>query len=186
MIMNVETSLVSNTDSILGNVAPIYNQIFGAIIILIVGIILGRLVGILLDKIFREVQLDRAFNLFSRQTYSFGKALSDLVSFIMYLISFIWALIFLDVFNFVVGFILWLLVLVLAGSFVLNSLEFFPNIFSGYALRKRKKGSEKKFDSLNIKGIIENIGFVRTKVVSSLGDEYYIPNKIVLDKLKDK
>ncbi|MCF7866171.1 hypothetical protein K9M18_01895 [Candidatus Woesearchaeota archaeon] len=184
--MDLETSIVANTDSILGNVAPIYNQIFGALIILIVGIILGRLLGILLDKFFREIQLDKAFNMFSRQTYSLGKAISDLFSFCVYLGSFIWALIFLNAFNVVFGFLLWLFLIIIFGSVILNAIEFLPNIYAGNLLRKNNYFKKDSFNFFDIKGVVKKFGFFRVNIISDSGDEYFISNKVLLNEIRKK
>lgn len=184
--MAVNDTIVETTNVFLGNVAPIYDNIFSAIIILLVGIVIGRLVGILLDKLFAELQIDRAVNSVSRQTYSLGKALSDIFSFLIYLASLFLALDKIGALFIVLNILLGLIVLVALGAFILEAIDFLPNLYAGIMLNA--KGLKKGFDFhfMNLSGKIVKKSLLSVKIVSENKDEYYVPNLAVLNSLKSK
>lgn len=182
----LNNTIAGQTTVFLGDVAPIYDKIFSAIIILLVGIVIGRIVGILLDKLFVELQINKAASMFSRRTYSLAKALSDIFSFLTYLGALFLALDKIGALFLVLNILLGLIILIALGALILEAIDFFPNLFAGIMLKSKgiNKGIDFKF--MNLKGKIEHKGLLSIMIISENKDEYHIPNRAVLSSLKSK
>ncbi|MCF7872257.1 hypothetical protein K9L97_04450 [Candidatus Woesearchaeota archaeon] len=183
--MESDLGFNGNFDVFLGTVSPFYISLVSGLIILVVGIILGRVIGIILDKFFREIDFDSAINVFSRRTYSFGSALSDIVSFVIYFISVIYAFNVFGILSFAIKFLLVVFGLVLGGSLLLNAFEFFPNFIAGILIRKRRLiKSNEELCLLGVKGKVLSVGLLRIRLLSKSFEDVFISNIVAFHELK--
>ncbi len=153
-------------------------KIVVGLVVLLVGFCLGILVKKIVFKILQQVELNSVLSK-AGITYNMERTISFVVSFVIYLITFV---IFLDqlgitsiVVYFVVGAILMLIVL----TFVVSLKDVIPNMVAWIALMKRGKikiGS--KIEVCEIKGIVERIGLLETEIKTEQGDILFVPNSL--------
>jgi len=153
------------------------NKILVAVIILFIGFIVGKVVGKLLEKGLKQVSLNKMIKEVSGIRISFEEMIAHFVMYFIYFISIVMALrhigIATDILN-----ILSAVVIVLIGVFILLSVkDFIPNIISGIVLHQ--KGTIKKGEVIEvnkIKGKIEAMTLLETKLKTKSGDIIIIPN----------
>lgn len=169
--MTFEEDLANLTD---GNFAL---QILIALIIFIFSLILGKILGRLIDKFCTKISLNQVFYDITKIKLNLNRILSSIVSYTIYFIGFVWSLNYMGIastiLNFISGFTL-ILVLILA---FLSFKDFIPNLVSGFFIHS--KGYLKEGDVIklhDIEGKIIFLNLVETKVKTKEGDLIFIPN----------
>lgn len=179
--------VLSATDAFFSELTPVYNQIVTAIIILIMGFVAGRIIGLILDKLFTEFLFDKAINKITQKRYSFGKIISDIISFAIYVMSIYFALNILGGLEIVEQIFLWLTIVVFAGTLILSLLDLIPNIISGFIIRNIPRFAKGNNIRMRIiKGEVKSVGIVNTKIINDLGDSHYFPNKGLFSEINNK
>ncbi len=161
--------------NLLGGISPLLTDIGIAIIILLLGFIIGKVTRILLEKILLELQVDKGLKAIKRNI-SLRKSLPILMSIIIYSIAVMLALNHLGILEAVLKAILALVLLILAGSIILWLSHLLPNVVAGFKLRSKKDFTEGMIiKSKVVRGRIKKIGFLKTRIESE-EDTYLVPN----------
>lgn len=180
-----ETFTVAS-DTVVKNLEPVYTNIATAIIIILVGFMVGKLIGILLDKFFFQIQLDEFFSrVLKRKFANLSRTLSDVISVLIYAGSLIWALATMNILKFVLLGLLYLAMLIAIGSLMLGLIDLLPNFISGIIIRNRKLVKPgKKIRTTGVFGTVEKSGLLQTKLITKKGDVIFIPNQSIYQNLK--
>lgn len=157
--------------------AGFINKIIVAIILVLIGFIIGKAVSKLLQKTLKQVELNKVIKDISGIRISLEGMIYHFVEYFIYFISIVMALrhigIATDILN-----ILSAVVIVLIGIFILLSIkDFIPNVISGIILHQ--KATIKKGDIIiinNVKGKVESMTLLETRLKTKSGDIIIIPN----------
>ncbi|MAG47422.1 hypothetical protein CL617_02355 [archaeon] len=147
-------------------------------IIVIIGLILGRFAGNLTKKIMKELEIKRLLEKRNKINIFLEENIADLVKYLIYLASFIVALIQLGLFFTVVFIFIGLIIVLLTIFSVFTTKDLIPNFASRFKVKKLfNLGSKVKIN--NLSGVIMDISLHETLLKTK---EYsiYIPNSLVL------
>lgn len=163
--------------SISGLVRPFYSDIIIAVIILLCGLIIGRIIGRLLFKLLSEIELNKLFKLATGFSVRLDNILSKVASYFLYFIFAMWALEKLGLSSIIINLLAGGIILLFIIAVILGIKDFIPNIIAGLFIHFKailKEGNKVEID--NIKGTVETIGLVETKLKTSSNDVVYVPN----------
>ncbi len=172
--------ILSFADFIVATITPFLNKIVAAFLIVFVGFVIGKILGNLSLRFFRDI--DKSSTLFFQKKYRLAKIVSTIVSFSIYIIAIIAALYSLGVLWLVLLFIIFCFVVVLGFSFIFALKDFFPNFLARMGvLRKYPVG--KKISYKDIKGSVKHVGITEIHIERKNGDIITIPHRIIKQKI---
>lgn len=155
-----------------------------AIIILLVGFIISYLLGRIIRKILKEIELDNI----TYKTFGFKlkleKRISKLVTYIFYIITVVIALT-----KLLIGYYLLVGVAIIVGvilviSLLLTIYDFVPNFISGIIIRKKKLKVGDNYSFKNTIGRIKKITPTNLILETPDKDFVYIPNRAIRKNLR--
>ncbi len=162
--------------NVLGEINPLLTDIGIAIIILLLGFIIGKITGIILEKILIELQVDKGLKAIRKKKLQVRKGLPLLISILIYAAAVVLALTHLGILETVLKAIAALAILIIVGSMFLWIANLLPNIIAGFKLRSRRNFTENNvIRSKLVEGKIKRIGFLKTRIESN-EDTLIIPN----------
>jgi small conductance mechanosensitive channel len=148
------------------------------VLILLIGLIIGKLVGTLIRRALNEVMLDKHLRSVGFK-FSLEKALGNLVSYIIYIVAVIMCLDRLGLTTAILTIIVAIILFVIAVSFLLAVKDFFPNLVAGMRIRIRKLFKEgDEIQIKEVKGRIISLGLLETRIHTSSDEEVIIPNSV--------
>ncbi len=139
---------------ILQTVNPIIIHVSTAIVILLLGLMIGKLAGLILKKLLLEVEADKNLKKISPIKMSITNVLSLGISLPIYVISFFLALNQLGIANIVLNLIIGFIIMVVVGAIILGLGDAPKNILAGFWIKKK-----------NIIGKTMKIGIVRGEIL---------------------
>ena len=150
------------------------------IVILLVGFSLGILAKKLLQKLLKEIELNKIMSRVGA-TMDLEKWISSIVSYIIYLVTVVF---FLDQFN-IVPIVVYILIGAVLMLIILTSLvglkDIIPNFIGWLVIQKKSKIKEgRKIEIREICGTVEKVGFLETEIKTENGDILYVPNSLFL------
>jgi len=161
----------------------VYNNYFAkliaAIVILLIGIFVGRFFGNLLKRILNELNTDKILKEGGVKVpieEFFGNALKYLIFFA----AIIMALNQLGLATTVLYIILIVILIIIIILIILAFKDFVPNVTAGFFIHQKRNLNTGDFISVNdVEGQIININLVETKIKTKKGDIMYIPNSML-------
>lgn len=156
----------------------ILSNITYALIILLAGFAIGKLLGTGLFKILNEIKFDKFLKKLPVPKIQASKTLSSLLSWTIYTITVIYALNSLNILGITFLIILYFIGILILGTILLGLYFAAPNIAMKYKLNKTKikKGDYIEID--NVKGEIIKIGLINTKLKGTKNETFIVPNKL--------
>lgn len=169
---------------------PLLIKTFIAIIILLLGFIIGKIMGRLLLKIFELVEFDLLIKrLFKIKNIS--KTLSLAVSYLINMVSLVMALNKLEITTAVITTIVIVVIIALLLIIVFGTNDIFANFFAGILLRFRK--SINVGDNLRIKdskktieGRVLSVGYLNMNLETVRKEIVHVPNMLLLKSIITK
>ena len=160
----------------------ISNRIGVVALIIFFGFIVGRIVGRLLYRGLKELELERFFR---RNSRSFEKGFSQSVEYVIYGITVLIALDSAGILLYLLSSVAGIVVLILVLSVLLGIRDFVPNLICGLILRHRKSIHAGDCVVLGrIVGKVVKFGFLSTQLITKSGDVLSVPNCFVLRNRK--
>ncbi|MFA6072740.1 MAG: mechanosensitive ion channel domain-containing protein [Candidatus Woesearchaeota archaeon] len=156
-----------------------------AIIILLLGFVVGKMLGSALNKIFLTLSFGKKVK--KGKNNSFAKGFSSLISLCTYIIAVILALQQLGITLIVLKAVLAILLIFVLGATLFASIDFLMNLFFGIKILTSKKF--KKGDTIKIKkieGTIQTIKLSHTRLKTKSGDTFIIPNRLFFKRKYSK
>ena|SRR3989344_5390245 len=147
-----------------------------AIIILLLGFVVGKIVGRAVTRLLHGMELNNILKSAGVKNPLEG-TLGALVSYLIYFVAIILALNQLNVASLVLYIILITVVVIIVISFLLSVKDFLPNFFAGLFIYRH--GAIKEGDLIQVngtKGKILHISITETQVETDEGDMVFIPN----------
>lgn len=160
--------------------ASLYLDILAAIIILLVGFILAKLFGKVIQRVLHEIEVDNILKKATRIDVKFESWAGTFVTYFMYFITIIMALNQLNITTTVLQMLSGAVIIIFIISVVLAIKDFVPNTFAGFYIYRNKFIEEG--ETIRVKGIegkVIHINLVETKIETKDGDVVYIPNSVL-------
>lgn len=158
----------------------LYNIVVG-IVILLIGLGLGILAKKLVSRVLREIELNKIMMRIGIMT-DIEKALSNMVAYLIYLISIVFFLNQLGITSIVLYLVVGAVLMLLVLTFIVGLKDVFPNLVGWlYLQKKHHKIKEGYHININeITGRVQHIGYLETEIKTDNGDVLYIPNALFL------
>ena len=158
------------------------NRIGVVVLIIFFGFIVGRIVGRLIFRGLKELELERFFR---KSSHSFEESVAQVIEYIIYVVTILIALDTAGILLYLLSSIAGIVVLILALSALLSFRDFVPNLVCGLVLWHKK--SVRVGDCVvlgRIVGKVTRFGFLSTQLITKSGDVLSVPNGFVLRKRK--
>jgi small-conductance mechanosensitive channel len=155
-------------------------QFITALLILVIGLVLGKVLGNSLRRLFKGMELNALFERGFKTRFDAERVFSVFVSYLIYFVVFLLVLMQLGISDTTIKiiFLVFLGLVVLVG--LLASKDWLPNLVAGLYLLKTKK--IKVGDTLKIRGFegkIVDLNLVETKIKTKKDEEVFIPNSLL-------
>jgi len=155
-------------------------NLVAAIVILIIGLIIGRFLSNLTRKILNELELDVILKEKARIKLPITEFISSLVKYVIYIIIILFALNQLGLENFILNIILSILIIILIIFILFSLKDFIQNIFSGLFLHQKRNITPGEIIRVNnIEGEILSINLFEIKLRTKENEIVYIPNSVL-------
>lgn len=166
-----------------GQITASVNQGFinliAAIAIILIGLVIGRFLGKLIKRVLHELDLNKTLSQKGIQS-PVEQIISNIVQYLIYFIALIMALNQLGLTSRVFHIILILVLLLLIAFLILTIKDFLPNLMAGmFLLRRKHIKPGDKITVENIKGVIQEIDLIETKILTKSNDIMIVPNSIL-------
>ena len=113
-------------------------NLIAAIVILLVGLVIGRFLGNLTRKVLHELELDKLLREQTRFKIPLEQFLGSLVKFIVYFIAIIFALDQLGLQTAILNIILAIIIMIIVIFMILAIKDFIPNLMAGLFLHQKR------------------------------------------------
>ena len=160
--------------------ANLYLDILAAVIILLVGFVLAKLFGKIVQKVLHEIEVDSILLKATQIDVKFEGWAGTFVTYFVYFITIIMALNQLNITTTVLQMLSGAVIIIFIISIVLAIKDFVPNTFAGFYIYRNKFIEEG--ETIRVKGIegkVIHINLVETKIETKDGDVVYIPNSVL-------
>lgn len=166
---------------------PYLNKLSVAILTLLVGAIIAKLLSRLIRRVLDELEVDLALKKSVGIKLSVSKLLSAFVSFIVYFITII---LFLNSLGLTAAILNVLSIGVIVLIFISAALairDFIPNFFAGFLIKTKKHVQPgDRIEVKDVEGKVLEISFLDTEVKTKSGDIIFIPNSLLLKNVLRK
>lgn len=160
---------------------PAVNNIITAVIILLIGFIIAKLAGRLVQRVLHEAELDSLLKSAGAKV-SFEIALARIAEYFVYFVTIIFALNQLGIAAFVLYILVIAAILVLIVSVFLGLKDFIPNFMAGWYIYRKGLIKEKQNIRINgVSGRVVKLSLLDVRIKTKKGDLIYMPNSIVLN-----
>ncbi len=166
---------------IINNFRGWIDNIVAAVIILLLGFVIGRVLGKFTQKVLHELEVDRILKETAKIKVSIEKALAKFVAYFVYFIAVITALNQLGLTTTILHMVAGAVLIVIVLTIVLGVKDFIPNFLAGMHIQKKKK--IKKGDVVSIRGTegkIIGMDLTEIKLKTRKGDIIFFPNSLVI------
>jgi small-conductance mechanosensitive channel len=158
-----------------------YSIIVG-VVILLIGFGVGILAKKIILKILHEIELNRIMRKVGI-TQNLEKAVSVIVSYVIYLITIVLFLRELGIDSVVLYLVLGGVLTLIILTFLVGLKDVIPNFMGGLMIcRKGNLKEGKNIEIKEIRGTIEKIGYLETEIQTPHGDILYVPNALFMRK----
>lgn len=156
------------------------NNIAAAIIVLLIGFIIGRVLSRIVLKALHEAELNR-FLKKANIKFPLEEFISRAVEYIIYFLAIVMALEQLGLSLFALYLIAATALAILVIAFVLGIKDFVPNFIAGVRLHQKKHFKEgDTITTGTVTGKVKDLGLLETKLTTKKGDIIHIPNSHLL------
>ncbi|MGM5482348.1 MAG: mechanosensitive ion channel domain-containing protein [Nanobdellota archaeon] len=158
-------------------IRPFYSDIIIGVIILLCGLVVGKVVSRVLFKVFSEIELNKLFKLATGFSVRLDNILSKIAAYFIYFVFGMWALETVGLSAIIINIIASAIIILFIIAIILGIKDFIPNIIAGFFIHFKgvlKEGNKVEID--NIKGTVKEVGLVETKLSTTSKDTVYVPN----------
>ncbi len=150
------------------------------IAILFIGFALGIIVKKIVYRVLKGAELNKVVNKVGFR-HDLEKWISSLASFIIYLITIVFFLNYLNITSIVIYLIVGAVLMLLILTFIVGLKDVLPNFVAWVIIQKRELVHEgRKIDVREISGVVEKVGYLETEIRTENGDILYVPNALFL------
>lgn len=147
------------------------------IAILLIGMVLGRFISKLVERLMSEVGLNRLLKKLFNTRWPLEQIISYIIKYIVYFVSVVMALNQIGLTSFIFNLVLMILFVFIVIFILIAIKDFIPNMLAGSALLKEGIiNIGDRVDVANIKGKVIGITLMDTKIETKEGDVIWVPN----------
>ena len=158
----------------------IISKFIVAILILLVGVVIGRIVDKLLNRALSEIELNAIIKKATKINVALEEIISHSIAYFIYFITIILSLRQLGIATGILNILSLGVIIVIVLSIFLSIKDFIPNSISGIILLYKGLINEgETIMLLDMVGKIDEIGLLETKIITKAGDVIYIPNSLL-------
>jgi small-conductance mechanosensitive channel len=162
------------------NAQNIIIKLITAIIILLIGFVVARILSNLTKKILHELETNRILKEQAGVKIQIEEFSSSIVKYIIYFIAIIMALNQLGLTTTLLYILLTIILVILVGFIILAFKDFIPNIVAGFMIHQKDKiKSGDNIKVKNIEGKVVHVNLVETRIITKKKDTVYIPNSML-------
>ncbi|HLC51931.1 MAG TPA: mechanosensitive ion channel domain-containing protein [Candidatus Nanoarchaeia archaeon] len=155
-------------------------SIVAGIGILLIGFALGMLAKKLIYRILKEIELNKIMNKVG-VTYDLEKWVSAIISYLIYLITIVFALNQLGITSIVLYIVVGGLMMLAILTLLVGLKDVIPNFVAWILLQRKGRVIEGHHINVReIAGQVEKFGFLETEIRTENGDLLYVPNSLFL------
>ena len=157
-----------------------FKSILIGVVILLVGFSLGVLAKKILQRILKEVELNKIISTvginFNAETF-----LSSVASFIIYLVTIVLFLNHLNITSVVLYIVVGAILMLIILTFLVGLKDVIPNFIAWFHIQRQGKIKEgSKVEVREITGRVEKTGYLETEIKTEYGYVLYVPNSLFL------
>lgn len=163
---------------------PFFTKIISAPLVLLIGLIIGRLLEKFLLKFFKSIELNKIIYEITGFENKADIIISKIVAYLVYFFSLIYFLNILGIMSLLLNIISAFVLLIIFIILFFSTKDFFPNLIASIYIRHKniiKEGDYIKI--MKIEGKVEEIDLLETKIRTKSNDLIIIPN---IEILKNK
>ena len=158
---------------------PLINRITYALLILLIGFIIGRITGKIIKKGLHAVEIDKNIGKKVYMGISLENIFSVGASVIIYFLSIIFSLKLIGLTNFWFYIIIWIIVILFLIFFLLSFKGLIKNWWGRWAVKNNYHVSVgKRIKIQNVEGKIVKTGIFETHMKTMKGEDIFIPNAL--------
>ncbi len=155
-------------------------NLVASIVILVIGLLVGRFLSNLTKKVLQELELDRVLKEQARIKLPLTQLISSIVKYLIYVAAIIAALNQLGLKSFILNIVLGVIIIILVIFMILSLKDFIPNLVAGlFLFQKRNINPGEMIRVNNIEGEVLNITLFETKIRTRNHEIVYIPNSVL-------
>lgn len=163
-----------------GSYSSLINDIAVGVVILLIAFAAGILTQKILSKVLREIELNHIMNKVGIM-YNLEKWISNLVSYVIYLVGIVFFLQHLKIASIVLYLVLGAVLMLLVLTFIVGLKDVIPNLVAWVILHKDERITVgRRIEVKEISGRVERIGYLETEIITEYGDTLYVPNTLFL------
>ncbi len=172
--------MIFSLESLSSKISDFTLNLIAAIVILLLGLVIGRFLGNLTKRILHELELDKLLKEQTRFKIPLEQFFGSIVKFIIYFTAIIFALNQLGLQTAILNIILIIILVSLVIFIILAVKDFIPNLVAGLFLhQKRNIKPGERIEVNNLEGEIVSVTLVETKLRTKSGEIVYIPNSVL-------
>ncbi|MBW2971170.1 mechanosensitive ion channel [Candidatus Woesearchaeota archaeon] len=166
-----------------GVLSSVYTNALSAIIILLIGFVVARLAGRLVQKLMQEFEINKLFRKAANLKISLEEVVAGLVTYLIYFVVIIISLHQLGVAPAVLNFILIAMLVIVLASILLGFRDFLPNLIAGiYIYRERFLHEGDMVKVGGVEGEIVKLSATELRLKTNSDEIIYIPNSLLTKK----
>jgi len=155
-------------------------SIIGAIAILLLGLVIGRFLSKLTQRILHELEINKIIKKTTGSPLPLEQIISSITKYVIYFIAIILALNQIGLSSKILLVILTIFLILIVAFIILALKDFIPNIIAGFTIQQ--KAFFKKGDQIKIKrmeGKVIDITITETKIKTKDNEIIIIPNSLI-------
>lgn len=181
MCMALFQDALSALDASFQTLNPVVLDILSAILILFVGIILGKIMGNLLRKLFQAIGVDVFLSKLLRFRVRIQAVLAGLVALAIYVLTVILALQQANLLNILVAGLSYVIILLVLASILLALKDMLPNLVMGWVARRKLRLRRKQQLSFGTyAGVVEEVSLLDIKLRTPEGELLLVPYSVLM------
>ena len=155
-------------------------RLITAIIILLIGFVIARILSNLTKKLLQELETNRILKEQAGVKIQVEEFIASLVKYLIYFIAVIMALNQLGLTTTLLSILLIIILAILVGFIILAFKDFIPNIVAGFMIHQKEKIQPgDKIRVKDIEGEVIHVNLVETRMKTKKKDIVYIPNSML-------
>jgi small conductance mechanosensitive channel len=167
---------------------PVYSKIVVAMLLLFIGLILGKFSGKAVKKLLSQVELNKLVRKAIGVNLRPEEIISSLVTYAVYFVFIIWALESIGISTLILNIFAIGVIAVIIISIFLGIKDFVPNLFAGIIIHSKDLvNKEDIIKSGTMEGKVVKVDLLSTRIETKSKDLIFIPNSLLLrDKFVKK
>ncbi len=152
-----------------------------AVLILLVGFIVGRILGKLIQRILHEFELNALMRKLFGLKLRLSELIGSLVTYVVYFVTIVIAFSTLGLEAVVARVIIYAALALIVLSIILGIKDTIPNMIAGFVVRRKLFIKEDDVITVNeVRGVVKKMSMVDVQVLTRAGDMIYFPNALLI------